>query len=114
MANLITLAEYKTFEGISNTQYDAKLEALITSVSQLVKTYCGHSIIDYYSTIKEEVFSLAWDTTMIQLTETPLVRVSSVQEKDTSTNQYTDLDDDEFFVDTSLDTIFRVHKDTGL
>jgi hypothetical protein len=53
MANLITLADYKTAEGIQSTKDDAKLDLLITSVSQLVKTYCGNGIVDFYSTAIE-------------------------------------------------------------
>lgn len=114
MANLITLEEYKTFESISSPKDDEKLESLVTSISQLVKTYCGNSIVDYYSTTKEEAFSVSWETHFLQVTESPLVSVSSVQEKDKSTHKYIDLAEDEYFVDKSLDAIFRVHKDTGV
>lgn len=112
MANLITLEEYKAFKKISNPSEDERLDALITSVSQLVKTYCGNSIIDYYSTNKEETFSVSWETNFIQLTESPLIRISSIEEMVTP-GKYNDLDDDEFFVDYNLDAIFRVHPDSG-
>lgn len=114
MANLITLEEYKTFEGISSPKDDEKLESLITSISQLVKTYCGNSIVDYYTTNKKEYFSIPWDTNFVQVTESPLVRVSSVQEKNLSVNTYMDLNDDEYYVDYAVDSIFRVQKDTGI
>ena len=45
MADLITLQEYKTAEGITQPKDDARLNALIPSVSQLVKTYCGNSLL---------------------------------------------------------------------
>ena len=38
MANLITLQDYKTAEGITQPKDDARLNVLIPSVSQLVKT----------------------------------------------------------------------------
>ena len=40
MANLITLDEYKTAKKITGFGEDGRLNAIITSVSQLVKTYC--------------------------------------------------------------------------
>ena len=48
MANLITLAEYKESEGIASPKEDLRLNSLIPSVSQLVKTYCGNSLVDHY------------------------------------------------------------------
>jgi|SRR6056300_450999 len=112
MANLITLEEYKAFKKISNPSEDERLDYLIASVSQLVKTYCGNSIIDYYSTNKEETFSISWETNFIQLTESPLIRISSIEEMVTP-GKYTDLNDDEYFIDYNLDAIFRVHADSG-
>jgi len=52
MADLVTLAQYKEAEGISNPKDDLRLNTIIPSVSQLVKTYCGNSFIDYYSSNK--------------------------------------------------------------
>ena len=40
MANLITLADYKQIEGLTNPKDDFRINQLIDSVSQLVKTYC--------------------------------------------------------------------------
>lgn len=47
MADLITLDEYKLLEGVNSTQYDEKFEQLITSVSQLVRTYCNSEFDAY-------------------------------------------------------------------
>ena len=62
MTDLITLADYKEIEGISSPKEDLRLATLVPSVSQLVKTYCGNSLIDYYSTNKVELFSVNWAT----------------------------------------------------
>ena len=51
MANLITLAEYKESEGIASPKEDLRLNSLIPSVSQLVKTYCGNSLVDLLSQV---------------------------------------------------------------
>jgi len=80
MADLITLQEYKTAEGISQPKEDARLNVLIPSVSQLVKTYCGNSFVDFFSTNKTETFSIEWSTHLVQLTESPVNAIVSVQE----------------------------------
>ena len=54
MADLISLREYKDMEGIQSPKDDYNLSELIISVSQLVKTYCGNSFVDYYATNKVE------------------------------------------------------------
>ena len=51
MSNLITLADYKDAEGIQSPKDDLRINSLIPSISQLVKTYCGNSIVDFYSSI---------------------------------------------------------------
>ena len=56
MANLITLQDYKTAEGITQPKDDSRLNVLIPSVSALVKTYCGNSFVDFYSTNKTETY----------------------------------------------------------
>ena len=58
MADLITLASYKEAEGLSTPKEDLRINALIPSVSQLVKTYCGNSIVDFYSSNKTEEFNI--------------------------------------------------------
>ena len=73
MANLITLQDYKTAEGITQPKDDSRLNVLIPSVSQLVKTYCGNSFVDYYSSNKTENFDINWSTHIVQLTESPVM-----------------------------------------
>ena len=41
MSNLVTLTEYKEAEGIANPKEDLRLQTLIPSISQLVKTGGG-------------------------------------------------------------------------
>jgi hypothetical protein len=71
MANLITLDEYKTSEKIESTKEDARLNTIITSVSQLVKTYCNNTFVDYRTTNKTEYFNNHYSVTSIQLSESP-------------------------------------------
>ncbi len=108
MANLITLADYKTAEGIQATKDDAKLELLIESVSQLVKTYCGNSIVDYYTSAKVEEFSISWGTNLVQLTESPVNSVTGIQYRDGFDQSYITLPTTEYFLEKSTDSIYRV------
>lgn len=109
MANLITLQEYKDAENLTVNRDDYRIDYLIESVSQLIKTYCGNSIVDYYTTSKVEVLNINWDTHLVQLTESPLVSVSSVEERVSYSSNYVLLSEEnnDYFVDTTLDTIYR-------
>jgi len=112
MADLVTLSEYKDAEGIANPKEDLRLQSLIPSVSQLVKTYCGNSIVDFYSSNKEEDFDVYWDTFAVQLTESPIVSIVSVQERGSYDEAYTTLTttDHEYYLDTRTDSIIRTSK----
>ena len=112
MADLITLDDYKSFQGISSTKDDDKLELLVPSVSQLVKTYCANTIIDFYTSAKIEYFTLDYATHLIQLTESPIVLVSSVEIKESFTGSYTTLTSTDYFVDDKTDSLIRVAGNT--
>ena len=116
MANLVTIQQYKDFAGITGVGQDAKLNVIIPSISQVVKTYCGTSFIDYYSADKVEYFNISdRETTAIMVDESPLVSVSEVQERQSQADSYVTLITEnsdgsgkyEHIVDTDLDTIFR-------
>ena len=112
MADLVTLEEYKDAENINTTKDDTRLSALIVSVSQLVKTYCANSIIDFYSTNKTETFNIDWSSHIVQLTESPIVEVSLVQERDSYQESYTTLTTTahEYFLDEKTDSIIRTNS----
>jgi hypothetical protein len=113
MADLIDIDEYKQAEGISGVKDDEKLRLLIPSISQLVKTYCGNSIIDFYSSAKTEVFSINWETDVVQLTESPVVAVSNVYERSSQADAYVELfaggtnGKYEYYLDSATDSLFR-------
>lgn len=111
MTNLVTIEEYKESEGITSPKDDLRLNNLIPSVSQLVKTYCGNSIVDHYSTEKTEILNINWDTNIIQLTESPVNSITSVQERDSYSSSYNTLttDDFEYYLDESTDTLIRTN-----
>ena len=109
MANLITLQEYKTAEAISQPKDDARLNVLIPSVSQLIKTYCGNSFVDYYSSNKTELFTINWSTHIVQLTESPVNTIVSVQESQSYGGTLATLTTtaQEYALDTGTDCIYR-------
>jgi len=115
MTDLIALSTYKTAEGIQATKDDAKLELLITSVSQLVKTYCNATFVDYYTSAKTEMFNINYNESFVQLAEGPVVMSEGnkpvVSERDNITSSYTTLTQDvDYYVDTELDCIYRMNK----
>ena len=115
MANLITLADYKDAEGIQSPKDDLRINSLIPSISQLVKTYCGNSIVDFYSSNKIEDFDIYWETFAVQLTESPIVDVVSVQERGSYDEAYTTLTTGahEYYLDTRTDSIIRTNNSGG-
>ena len=110
MADLITIDEYKALKNLSQSvKDDGRINALIDSVSQLVKTYCGNSIVDYYSSNKTETFNVNWDTYVVQLTESPVNAIVSVQEREGYSSAYSTLTTgaNEYFLDTDTDSVIR-------
>ena len=117
MADLITLSNYKIAEGIQSTKDDSKIESIIARVSQLVRTYCGNGITTYYNTAvdgtfnnkKLETLSINWASNIVQLTESPIVTVHSVVEREDLSSSYTTLvENTDYYVDYSTDSIYRV------
>tara|TARA_B100001996_G_scaffold136694_1_gene104001 strand:+ start:207 stop:794 length:588 start_codon:yes stop_codon:yes gene_type:complete len=112
MADLITLASYKEAEGLSTPKEDLRINALIPSVSQLVKTYCGNSFVDFYSSNKTETFNIDWGTYIVQLTESPVNAIVSVQERQSYSDSYVTLTTGayEYALDTKTDSVFRTNS----
>ena len=115
MSDLVTLTDYKDAEGISNPKEDLRISRIIPSVSQLVKTYCGNSIVDFYSSNKVEDFDIYWETFAVQLTESPIVDVVSVQERGSYDEAYATLTTTahEYYRDTRTDSIIRTNSSGG-
>ena len=68
MADLITLQQYKDFQGLQGVQQDARINVIIDSVSQLVKNYCGTDLIDHYSSAKTQYFDIHDNNTCLLYT----------------------------------------------
>lgn len=114
MADLITLDEYKLYEGVNSTQYDEKFESLITNVSKLVRTYCGTEFDAYAgSPGVTEVFDIQWDTHVVQLRNCPIIEILNVFERTAQNSDYEELyrdgtnDKYDYYVDTVTDSVIR-------
>ena len=114
MADLTTLIDYKAAEGIISPKEDARLNFLIPSVSELVKTYCGNSFVDYYSSNKVENVNVDWDTHIIQLSESPVNSIVSVEERPNYGSSYLTLTTTayEYYLDTVTDSVIRTTNGT--
>ena len=110
MTDLVTLEDYKVSENIQSLKDDSRIEDLITSVSQLVKTYCGNSIVDHSTTetAKVEEFSINWGTNLVQLTESPVINVIEVKTRENYNESHVALSSGEYFLEPSTDTVYRV------
>ncbi len=120
MANLVTLQQYKDFAGLQGVKTDARINTIIPQVTQIVKTYCGTSLVDYYSSAKTEYFDIADKlTTRVMLDEGPIVSVTSVQERDSQSDAYVTLITEnsdssgkyEYIIDSITDSIIRTNQD---
>ena len=120
MADLITLQQYKDFAGLTGVTMDARINVIIDSISQLVKNYCGTSIIDDYSSAKTEYFDiLDARTTRVMLDEGPIRAVTSVSERESQADSYVTLITEnsdssgkyEYIVDSMTDSIIRTNQD---
>jgi hypothetical protein len=112
MTDLVTLAEYKEAEGISSPKEDLRLATIVPAVSQLVKTYCGNSLIDYYSSNKVETFNIDWDTHVVQLTESPANTIVSVQKRDSVSESYSTVPTTDYYLDEATDSVLYVTGST--
>jgi hypothetical protein len=88
-ANLVTLAEYKAYAGITSTNQDAEINAIIPKVSQLVKSFCRRTFVDYVNDSKEEIFSGGWNK--LYLKEYPILSITSVESSTDYGATYTEL-----------------------
>jgi hypothetical protein len=88
--NLISVAEYKTYSGISSTNQDAALTLVIPKVSELVKSICRRTFVDYIDDPKVEVARSCTNNRFL-LQETPVVQVLSFEFSENFGQTYTSL-----------------------
>lgn len=87
---LITKAEYKAYVGITSPNSDTVIDALIPKVSELVKTYCRRTFVDYVNDAKVETTSGGYGAELL-LAEYPIISVTGVGYSTDYGQNYTDL-----------------------
>ena len=103
--SLITRAEYKAYNGISSTSSDALLDSLIPKVSELVKSICRRTFVDYVNDSKIEYSE--GGTPTIELEETPVLAIASLEYSKDYGKTYTMLEEYTDYVFSKKDNNLR-------
>jgi len=106
MSDLISLETYKTAKALSSDKEDERLNLIITGVSQFIKTYCSSTFNAYIEDYKEELITVRGATNGVQLKETPVLEIYSVEEK--MFGVYTALVEGSYELDDSTDVLYKV------
>lgn len=103
-ANLVTLAEVKTYATISSTNQDAIINQLIPQISEYVKNYCKRTFVDYVNDCKVEVRSGGYS--FLYLKEAPILLVQSVEySSDFGTTYTTLVEGTDYAIDIEMDRL---------
>jgi len=97
--DLVTLAEYKAYAGISSDTLDSVVTAIIPKASQLVKSLCRRTFVDYINDPKVEIYS-GNNEAKIYLKEYPILQIYGVEYSVDFGSTYADLEE---YVDFVLD-----------
>lgn len=101
---LVSLDEFKTYKGIIKDEDDSKLVIMLRSASQLAKTYCRRSFIDYVNTDKVEYFDGdALDT--LFLSEFPVISVTEVAVASDGVTYTALTADEDYYLDVEVDAL---------
>ncbi len=105
MANLLTLGEYKTIKGknLSNPNEDGRIQALLTSISDAVRTYIGRQLTDFYATDKVEYSP--GNVLAVYLKEYPIVGTPTIEYKTSAGTYATMSEGTDYFLDADIGTI---------
>lgn len=97
---LVTLQDYKSYKGISGTTEDAQINQIIPKVSELVKSLCRRSFVDYAQADLVQVFDGGYSKLI--LSEAPVISVTSLETSTDYGATYTNLiDKQDYLVDKS-------------
>jgi len=101
---LVSLDEFKAYKKITKDEDDPKLTIMIRSASELAKTYCRRSFVDYVDTDKVEYFDGDSLETLF-LGEFPVISVSEVAVAPDGVTYTALTADEDYFIDYSVDAI---------
>jgi hypothetical protein len=109
MSDLVTLAEYKNYTGITSTNLDTEVKALIPKISAFVKSYCDRTFVDHFDDCKTEVFTGGNPYFLVK--EFPINSVDSVEWSQDFGKTYTTLVEfTDYTVDLEYDRIAVINK----
>jgi hypothetical protein len=103
--NLVTVAEYKSYSGISSTNQDSSIASVIPKVSELVKSICRRTFVDYVDDFKTETRRNLTNNRFVAR-ETPVMSVNSVEFSNDFGKTYSTLVEyQDYVVDTENDAV---------
>lgn len=108
---LVTLADYKTYKKITKTDADQELQYIIDSINTLVKTFVGHTLVDYYIDPVIETFNIKSGQYALQLTQWPIKEVVSIETRQSYNLSYEVLDSTLYYIDPATDSVY-LHYDS--
>lgn len=101
---LVSLDEFKAYKKITKDEDDPKLLLILRAASQLAKTYCRRTFVDYVDTDKVEYFDGDTDEILF-LSEFPIISITSVEVSADGATYTTITQDTDYFIDYTLDAI---------
>lgn len=104
---LVSLDEFKAYKKITKDDDDPKLSIMIRAASQLVKTYCRRTFVDYVTTDKVEYFNGNNDAALF-VDEFPIISITSVEIANDGVTYTALTEDEDYFVDYDVDTLRTV------
>lgn len=87
-ANLITLQEYKAYEGINSPGQDTEISTIIPKVSEFVKSICRRTFVDWVDEQKVEVLN---GGSVLLLSEAPVIQIYGLEYSSNYGQTYTSL-----------------------
>ena len=81
MATILTLSEYKAAMGITSTQYDAQLTALLPGVNEFIEAYCKRIFGAGLYTEKREGIVNQYGEYLFNVNNKPIINVQSIAVK---------------------------------
>lgn len=87
-ANLITLQEYKAYEGINSPGQDGEISTIIPKVSEFVKSICRRTFVDWVEEQKTDVLN---GGSVLLLSEAPVIQIYGVEYSTNYGQTYTSL-----------------------
>ena len=101
---LITLAEYKTYAGISGTGDDTRLQVIIDEATAAFRRATGRSLSNGFEAVSPRTEDYYTEGPFLQVREFPLTSVTSI----------TPIADDNSLGSAIDSTLYRVDLDTGI